>query len=165
MVSLDYILLGMILIMGLFGFKKGFLESLGSIIGIIVAVIVASRYYPILTSWFGDNNFSNIIAFILIFSVTIKVVSFLFWLLGKIFKIITVLPLVSSFDRMLGLILGLVQGIFMLAIILHFLLKYPLNDWLLWQMSISVVSKVLLIIGQVFVPLFPEALKTIQSVL
>jgi uncharacterized membrane protein required for colicin V production len=165
MVSLDYILLGLILVIGLLGFKKGFLESLGSIIGIIVAVIIASRYFPVVATWFGDSNFSKVIAFILIFSVSIKIVSLMFWVFGKIFRIITILPFVSSFDKLLGLILGLVEGIFVLSVILHFLLKYPLNDWLLWQMSISSVASVLLVIGSVFVPLFPEALKSIKSAL
>jgi membrane protein required for colicin V production len=164
MVTLDYILIGIILLMALLGLKKGFLQSLGSIVGIIVAAIVASRFYTVAAVWFGGTNFSNVIAFILIFSLTIKVVSLLFWVLSKIFQVITVLPFVSSFDRLLGLIMGFVEGIFVLAVVLHFILKYPLNDWMLWQMSISVVAKTLLTIGNVFVPLFPEALKQIQSV-
>ena len=163
MVTLDYILLGIIAIIALLGFKKGFLESLGSIFGIIIAAIVASRFFPDVAAWFGGSNFSNVIAFIIIFGLAIKIVSLLFWALGKIFQVITVLPFISSFDKLLGLILGFVEGIFILAIISHFLLKYPLNDWLMWQMSISVVAKVLLTIGTVFVPLFPEALKSIQS--
>lgn len=165
MVIIDYILLGLILIIALLGFKKGFLESLGSIIGLVVAAIIASRFYPVVADWFGGTNFSNVIAFILIFSLAIKIVSLLFWVMGKIFQVVTVLPFVSSFNRMLGLILGFVEGVFVLAVILHFLVIYPLNDWLLWQMSISTVTKVLLTIGNVFLPLFPEALKQVQSVL
>ncbi|NQT49306.1 CvpA family protein [Candidatus Kuenenbacteria bacterium] len=163
MITLDYILLGLILVIAFLGYKKGFLESLGSIIGIIAAVIVAGRYFPNVAVWFGGTNFSNIIAFIVIFSLTIKIVSLLFWVLGKVFKIVTVLPFISSFDRLLGLILGFVEGIFVMSIILYFILKYPLNDWLMWQMSISAVAKVLLTVGNIFVPLFPDALNAVKS--
>ena len=163
MMILDYILLGIILILALLGLKKGFLESLGSIVGIIVAAIIASRFFPIVASWFGGSNFSNIIAFVIIFGLAIKIVSLLFWVFGKIFRIITILPFISTFDRLLGFILGFVEGIFILAIILNFILEYPLNDWLMWQMSVSVVGKTLLTIGSVFVPLFPEALKAVKS--
>lgn len=163
MITLDYILLGIIFILAVLGFKKGFLESLGSIVGIIAAAIIASRFYPHVAGWFGGTNLSNIIAFIVIFGVAIKVVSLLFWVMGKIFRIITVLPFISSFDRLLGFVLGLVEGIFILAIILNFALKYPLNEWMIWQMSISSVARVLLTIGGVFLPLFPEALKAIKS--
>ncbi|MFH0988233.1 MAG: CvpA family protein [Parcubacteria group bacterium] len=163
MVILDYILIGIILLLGLSGFKRGFLESLGSIIGLVIATLIASRFYPLAGSWFGGTNLSNVIAFIIIFAAAIKIVSLLFWVLGKVFQIITVLPFVSSFDRLLGLILGLAEGIFVMSIILYFLGKYPLNDWLLLQMSISIVAKTLLGIATIFIPLFPVAVKMIKS--
>jgi len=163
MVMLDYILLAIVLILGLFGFKKGFLETLGSLVGIVVATVVASRFYPNVAGWFGDSNFTNIIAFLVIFSLTVKLVSLLFWVLGKLFQVITVLPFISHFDKLLGLILGLVEGILILAVVLNFFLKFPLNEWMITQMGASVVAGVLLKIGFVFIPLFPEALKKIKS--
>lgn len=163
MVTLDYILLGIILIVALLGFKKGFLESLGSIIGLILAAVIASRYYLLIGAWFGGSNLAHIIAFILIFGVSIKIISLLFWAFGKIFQIITVLPFIASFDRLLGLILGFAEGIFILSIVLFFMLKYPLSDWVMGQMAASAVAKTLLKIALVFIPLFPEALKKIKS--
>lgn len=160
---LDYILLAVVLILGLLGLKKGFLESLGSIFGIVIATIVASRFYPNIAGWFGDSNFTNIIAFLVIFSLTVKLVSILFWVLGKIFQVITVLPFISHFDKLLGLILGLVEGILILSVVLNFFLKFPLNEWMITQMGASIVAGVLLKIGFVFIPLFPEALKTLKS--
>lgn len=163
MIMLDYILLGIIILIGLWGLKKGFLQALGSIVGLVLAVIIASRFYGVAASWFGSSNFSNILSFIIIFSLSSRIVGLIFWLLGKIFKIITILPLMTTLDRFLGLVLGLVEGILASAVILNFLLKYPLNYWMIEQMSASAVVKVLLNIGSIFVPLFPEALKTIKS--
>jgi len=165
MVSLDYILLAFILVWALLGMKKGFLMSLGSMIGLVLAVLVASRFFPIVSGWIGGTNFSNIIAFIIIFSISIKLVSLVFWILGKIFEIVTILPFISTFNRLLGLILGLAQGIFVLSVLTYFVAKYPVNDWLLWQMSISPVADVLFKIAMVFVPLFPEAVKSLQSIM
>ena len=48
-------------------------------------------------------------------------------------------------------------------LIKNFLLKYPLNDWLNAQMADSIVTLVLLKIGIVLVPLFPEAVKKLKS--
>ena len=163
MILLDYILLATILIMALLGLRKGFIESLGSVIGIVVAAIVASRFYPEAASWLGGSNWANIIAFIFIFSLAIKIVSLLFWFIGKIFKIVTVLPFISSFDRLLGFILGFAEGIFVLSIILYFSLKFPFSDWLMQQMNISIVAKTLLTVGDIFVPLFPNALTALKS--
>ncbi|KKR07559.1 MAG: Colicin V production protein [Parcubacteria group bacterium GW2011_GWC2_39_14] len=163
MVILDYILLGIIILLGILGLRRGLIQSVGSIIGIIVGTLVASRFYPLVADWFGGSNLTTLLTFIVIFSITVKLVSILFWLLGKIFKIITILPIISHFDRFLGLILGLVEGLLVLAVILSFLLKYPFNYWIVTQMGASVVAKVLLKIGFVFIPLFPDALKKIKS--
>jgi len=165
MIILDYILLGIILLWALLGFKKGFLESLGSLVGIIIAVLLASRFYPNVSSWLGGNNFTNIIAFVVLFGLSTKIMSLIFWILGKIFKLVTILPFISTFDRFLGFILGLAGGIFTLSIVLYFLSKYPLNDWLTEQMGVSLVAKVLLSIGLIFVPLFPEAIKKLKSII
>jgi len=163
MVILDYILLGIIVILGVLGLRRGLIQSVGSILGIIIATLVASRFYTMVAEWFGGSNLTNLLTFIVIFSITVKLVGIIFWLLGKIFKVVTVLPIISHFDRFFGLILGVVEGLLILAVILNFLLKYPFNYWIITQMSGSVVAKVLLKIGFIFIPLFPDALKKIKS--
>ena len=163
MVILDYILLAIIILMGVLGLRRGLIQSVGSIVGIIIGTLVASRFYMVIANLFGGSNLTSLLTFIVILSVTVKLVGIIFWLLGKIFKIITILPIISHFDRFLGLILGLVEGLLVLAVILNFLLKYPFNYWVVTQMGASIVAKVLLKIGFVFIPLFPEALQKIKS--
>ncbi|KKQ80331.1 MAG: Colicin V production protein [Parcubacteria group bacterium GW2011_GWC2_38_7] len=163
MVILDYILLAIIILMGVLGLRRGLIQSVGSIVGIIIGTLVASRFYMVIANLFGGSNLTSLLTFIVILSVTVKLVGIIFWLLGKIFKIITILPIISHFDRFLGLILGLVEGLLVLAVILNFLLKYPFNYWVVTQMGASIVAKVLLKIGFVFIPLFPEALRKIKS--
>ncbi|MFA6537358.1 MAG: CvpA family protein [Patescibacteria group bacterium] len=162
---LDYILLGFILMTALLGLRKGFLLSLGSIVGIVAGAVLASRFYPLLAGFFGNTNTANLVSFILVFGVIIKVVGLLFWLLGKIFQIVTVLPFIATFDRLLGLILGTVKAIFICAVVLNIALKFPINYWMMEQMTGSIITKVLLNISQIFLPLFPEALKKLKSFL
>jgi membrane protein required for colicin V production len=165
MFPFDYIILGFILLIALLGLRKGFLQTLGSVVGIILAVLIASRFYPEAASWIGGSNVANVIAFVVIFGLAVKAVSLIFWLIGKVFQIITVLPFISTFDRLLGFILGLAEGIFIASIILFFLIKFPVSDWVVWQMSKSTVTAVLLKIADIFVPLFPEAVKKIKAAL
>lgn len=159
MFTVDYILLAIIVLFALWGLKRGFLASLGSVLGIAAAVVVASRFYPQASSWLGGSNVSNVIAFVVIFSLTVKIISVAFWLVGKIFRIITVLPLIGSFDRFLGIIFGLAGGIFSAAVIVYFVLKFPFSSWLTEQLSHSVVSETLIKISGIFLPLLPDALK------
>ena len=165
MVIIDYIILLLILGSAILGYRKGFLRSLGSILGIIIAAVVASRFYPTVAGWFGDSNLYRIIAFIIIFLVAIKLVSLLFWLIGKVFQIVTVLPFVSGIDSILGFILGTVEGIFTLSVITYFLSKYPVHPWLTSELGSSLITTVLLKIVYIFMPFFPEALKTLKSIL
>jgi len=165
MITLDFILLGIIIIWAILGFRRGFLSTLGSLVGIILAILIASRFYPIVGDWFGGTNVSNIVAFVMLFGIITKLISIVFWILGKVFEVITVLPFISSFDKILGLVLGFAQGIFMLSAILYFFSKYPLNDWLTNQMGHSIVSATLLKMAVILIPLFPEAIKKLKSVI
>jgi len=162
---LDYILLGFILLFSIAGLRKGFLQSLGSIIGIIIGALVASRVYPLAAHWFGDSNTANLMAFVIIFGLIVKVVSLIFWLFGKIFQIITILPFVATFDKLLGFILGIVKAIFIGAIVMNICLKFPINYWMIEQLSGSIIAKTLFDISAIFVPLFPKALKAIKGYL
>lgn len=165
MVILDIIILVLILGFAIFGYRKGFLQSLGSILGIILAAILASRFYPVVSGWFGDSNLYRIIAFVLIFLIAVKLIGLLFWLIGKVFQIVTILPFVSKIDSVIGFILGTVEGIFIMSVIIYFLTKYPVSAWLTSEMGDSIVTKILLKIVYIFLPLFPEALKAIKSIL
>jgi len=162
---LDYILLSLILLSAGLGLKSGFLSSLGSLIGLVIAALLASRFYPDVANWFGGSNMAQVISFIALFVVSSKLIGLIFWLLGKAFQIITVLPFVSSIDKVLGLVLGLAEGILIMALIVYFINKYPFNDWLNMEMKGSVVAPVLISISQIFLPLLPEAVKKIKSYL
>ncbi|OGF31646.1 hypothetical protein A2533_04125 [Candidatus Falkowbacteria bacterium RIFOXYD2_FULL_35_9] len=165
MIILDYILIGVILIFAIWGFKQGFLQVVGSMVGLVVAVVLAGKYYLLLGSFLGGNNLSNFFAFLLIFSLILKIMSLLFWGFGKVFEIIAIIPFLKTFERLLGSVLGIVQGILVLSVVIYFLSKYPLNDWLISQMADSLITPLLLMISYIFLPLLPEALKALKSIL
>lgn len=162
---LDFILLGIILLFGVLGFRRGFLQTLGGIIGIIIASIVASRFYLVLGNLFGGSNFAKVIAFIIIFALVIKIISLFFWAMGKVFRLIAVIPFLQSFEHALGAVLGVAEGILVLSVVVFFFSKYPFNDWLMIQMKHSFMSNVLLTISYIFMPLFPEAVNKIKGII
>jgi membrane protein required for colicin V production len=163
--TLDFILIGIILLFAYLGFRRGFLQTLGSLLGIIVASIVAGRFYLWLGDLFGGSNFSKVLAFILVFALIIKLISLVFWALGKIFQVIAVIPFLQTFERVLGGVLGLTEGILILTVLTFFTTRYPFNDWLTSQMKDSVVVGILLAISYIFLPLLPEGLKKLKSII
>jgi len=149
----------------LWGAKKGFLQAVGSIIGLVVATIVAGQFYEWLANFLGGSNLSVFIAFIILFSIVLKVVGLVFWGMGKVFQLISIVPFLQTFDRMFGAVLGLVSGILSLAVIVYFVNKFPFNDWVIDQLKDSVVAPVLLMVSYIFLPLLPEALKKVKSII
>ncbi|HCC23788.1 TPA: hypothetical protein DF272_06470 [Candidatus Falkowbacteria bacterium] len=162
---LDYILLGTMILFLLWGAKKGFLQAVGSIVGIVIATVVAGQFYEWLAEFFGQSNLSLFIAFIVLFSVVLKIVGLVFWGLGKVFQLISLVPFLRTFDRVLGSVLGLVSGILSLAVVVYFTNKFPFNDWVALQLKDSVVAPVLLMVSYIFLPLMPEALKRMKAVI
>ncbi len=162
---LDYILLGLIIFFTFWGLRKGFLQALGALFGIVIATVLAGRFYLILGERLGDTNLSSFLAFLIIFSLVLKLVGLMFWIFGKLFKLISIVPFLQTFDRLLGAILGMSGGILILSILVLFLSKYPFNAWLLGSMRESIVTLVLIKISYIFVPLMPETINKIKSFL
>jgi membrane protein required for colicin V production len=162
---LDYCLLGFIIIFTFFGWRKGFIQTLGSLVGIVIATILATRFYPLVADYLGSSTWSPTLAFFLIFSLTVKLTGVAFWLFGKIFRIITVLPFISTFDKLLGTILGAVEGILIATLAVYFLSKFSVSPKITLLLKQSLLADVFLTISIVFWPLLPEALKKIKSII
>ncbi|MBI5254594.1 CvpA family protein [Candidatus Falkowbacteria bacterium] len=165
MLLFDYILLGALLLFVFYGFRAGLIQSVGALIGLIVGSVFASRYCESIGNLLGDSNFMKMLAFFLLFGLITKLIGFVFKIVGKIFKIITVLPLLAQADKLLGAIFGAAEGILFLAVMLFFLSKFPINAWLTNSMSASVITATLLKISAIFMPLFPVAVKQLETLI
>jgi membrane protein required for colicin V production len=165
MILFDYILLGALLLFVMYGFRAGFLQSIGALIGLIVGTVVAGRYFEAVGDALGGSNTMKMLAFFLIFGVVTKLIGFGFKIVGKIFKIVTVLPLLAQLEKLLGAVFGAAEGILFLAVMLFFLSKFPVNDWLTTSMQESAITPVFIKISGIFMPLFPLAVKQLETLL
>jgi len=164
MIIFDYILIMILLGFVYYGYRSGLLQSIGVLLGLIVGMAIASRFFESVGDLLGGSNFSKVLAFIVLFAVITKVVGWLFKMVGKVFKVITVLPIISQIESLLGAIFGAAEGIVFLAVLLFFLVKFPVNDWLATSIETSALAAVLLQIGAIFVPLFPQAIQKLEEI-
>ncbi len=140
MLLIDYIIIIFILGLALLGMRRGFLLSLGSVVSVIFGFILAFRFYPTLSNYWGSSNTVNIISFLFIFSLSAKLISLCFWLLGKVFQLITVLPFISSIDKLLGFFIGFIKAVVIAIVLLTFFTQFPFNDWLFTQINSSMIG-------------------------
>ncbi len=130
MPTADIIILAVIAAFGLFGLRTGLIHALGSLVGTILGVYLAGHYYETFTKLLIDftgwnQNFARILIFILLFFISNRLIGVVFWLAGKAFSVVTMLPFLGSVDKLLGGILGLLEGALLVGIAIFFITKFP----------------------------------------
>ncbi|MBP6859022.1 MAG: CvpA family protein [Candidatus Magasanikbacteria bacterium] len=164
----DISLLVLIAGFGLFGLWFGLVRTIGSLIGTVVGVYVASRYYEPLANWVigfsgWSQNHVKVIVFIVSFLLITRLVGFVFWLLEKILSIFTRLPFLSGIDRILGFVFGLLEGAVVIGISLFFIARFPISLPFMEGLAQSHVAPPLVRFASILIPLFPEALRILHS--
>jgi membrane protein required for colicin V production len=163
MTIFDLILL---LILGgfvMYGLWFGFIHALGSLFGVAVGAFLAARWYEPVSNWLGflfggHQNFAKVICFLIIFTVINRLVGFVFWFIGKIFSIISIIPFLKTIDRLGGAILGFIEGVLVLGLTLFVAARYPLGDWFSENLTKSTVAHYFVSVAKILEPLLPEIL-------
>ena len=150
----DLILILILFAFGLFGFWFGLVHALGALVGTVVGAIVASRYYTI---W-STSNLTKVLSFIIIFTIASRLTGLVFLLIEKLFKIVKIVPGISTINRLIGGLFGLLEGAIVLGVIMYFVERFPIGP-LPGLINGSDMAQLLLRIGGIVVPLFPEVLR------
>lgn len=153
---------------GLFGLWFGLIHTLGSLVGTILGVYLASRYYTILADWLvgitgWTGNFPRVIMFIVAFIIINRLVGLLFWFIDRTLSIVTRLPFVNSLNRLLGLAFGLFEGVLVLGIAFYFINKFPLSQHFMDMVAASTIAPFTVAAASVLWPFIPEALRVLKT--
>jgi membrane protein required for colicin V production len=168
MSTFDIVIIGIIAVFGLIGLWFGIVHTLGSLIGTVAGVYLASRYYAILADWLikitgWGGNFPKVVAFIVAFIIIDRLVGLVFWLLDKFLSIFTRLPFIRGINRLLGLAFGLAEGVIVVGMTFYFMNYFPLSGQF---MNMAVNSKIVpytLKVASILWPLLPKALTILQN--
>src|SRR3989339_577007 len=153
---------------GLFGLWFGLIQTLGSLLGTLVGLFLASRFYEPMANWLmsvtgWSGNFSKVLMFIVAFVVITRLVGFIFWIIVKILGVITNLPFISGLNHFLGLIFGLAEGIIIVGVSLYFIVRFPLGANFMNALAVSKVAPYITQPVNALMPLIPDAIKFLQS--
>ena len=124
----DIILLIIVLGFAIGGLFAGFIRTLGAIVAFFVGAFVASRYFISFGDWLspiiGNHPVAaKIIAFLVLFILVDRIVVLVFYLLGKIFGLITFIPFLKTINRLTGFVLGLVEGVLVVGLVIYIIAK------------------------------------------
>ncbi len=144
-----------------YGLFFGLIRTLGSLLGVVAGTWVASLFYlelfSLIESWFfGLDNLGKIISFIFLFLIANRLVRLVFVLLDKAFSIFSIIPFMTTFNRVSGAILGLFEGALVLGVLLYLAVEHL--PWIPFEVSESLIVPYLLDFVRLLVPLLSQAL-------
>ena len=92
-----------------------------------------------------------------------RLVGFGFWFLEKFIGFLTRLPFIRSLNRLLGLLLGLAEGVITIGAVIYFIERFPLSLPFMSRLADSQVAPYTVSVATLLLPLVPEAIKLLQS--
>jgi uncharacterized membrane protein required for colicin V production len=154
-----------------YGLFFGLIRSVGNIAGLLIGAYGASRVYLIIFNWianfgWGHDNLLKVISFIVCFTVISRVVSLVFIVIDKFYSVLTIIPFLKTINRLAGAILGLVEGSFVLGLFLYIIARYtPASSAPAEMLASSKLAPFLLNFGNALVPLLPELVQHLKSII
>ncbi len=136
MTTLDYVLLGLILVSVVISIWRGLVREVVSLLAWLVALWVAARFSVVLADWLATAIAAPaaryITAFVALFLCTIIVLELLGMLVAKLLHTVGL----GFVDRTLGAIFGFARGVLLawILVLLGGLTSLPQQAW--WQESL-----------------------------
>jgi len=167
-------ILDLILVLALFlfislGFSMGLIQAVGAIVGVVLGAIVANQFFTgfgnLLTPIFlGHAGLAMTVAFILIFTLVNRLVGIIFFIIGKVFNLIAIIPFLKTFNRLLGAIFGALEGILVMGMIMIFIANLNASPWLTSIIDASQVAHWFIFIAGILTPLIPQVLNQVTQI-
>ncbi len=153
------------------GLAKGMIRLLGQIVGLIIGAYVASHFYLTFYQWgesmvnWGEGT-EKFLSFTIIFILTTSLIGILFTMIEKVFDLISIIPFTKLINRLLGGALGLLQGSLMLGLFLFVAARYAwIGGFIGVNLANSVVAPWLIKVANIILPVLPDALRALQSII
>jgi membrane protein required for colicin V production len=164
----DLILIVIIAGFAVAGFWLGLIHTAGSLLGTVVSLYVASRYYEPVANWIigftgWSGNITRVVVFIISFLIIGRLVGLLFWFAQKILHLVTLLPFITSLNRILGFIFGAAEGVIVVGVAVYFIARFPLSPDFMQALANSSVAAFASSVAALLWPLVPQALQALQS--
>ncbi|MFB0515200.1 MAG: CvpA family protein [Candidatus Neomarinimicrobiota bacterium] len=110
---------------GFRGFQRGLVDEVGRLVGLVLAVILAYRFSPLLADHIGIKNelASSAVAFIGIFIVTLVAMA----LITRLVRSLVELVLLEWLDKLGGTLFGLLKSIVVLGVIIYVMESFEIS--------------------------------------
>lgn len=161
---IDIILIVIILAFVFFGLFFGLVHTIGSLITTILALLIATHFSDEAFETFGfilgGGETARVVAFIVLFFVASRLLALLLKFAGGLFYWFTYIPFAMTFNRLLGGVFGLIEGLLVVGVVIFYAMQVLPDDTLLRALQGSFLAKFLVAIMSALQVFFPESLRT-----
>ncbi|EKD47572.1 MAG: hypothetical protein ACD_66C00001G0002 [uncultured bacterium] len=121
--------LALLIIAGIFiisGLYHGFIRTVGGLIGLIGGIFAAIFIVQWIEGFWtiSDRPILQVILFFVIMAIASQLIAWIFELLDRAYKLLTIIPFVESINKLLGGILGAIEAFVVLSGIIYYATTY-----------------------------------------
>lgn len=166
MTLLDIILVLLLLLFAAVGFRLGALHAVGGVVGFVVGLMIADTYYIGLSQKLSMLNFGHelilkMVVYGLIVAISSRVVGLVFWFIEKL---VGILPLLGTFNLVIGAFAGFLEGALIMGFVLSMLVRYPSITVVTQELSRSRVSPIIIQGFSVLTNLLPQEFQKLEPI-
>jgi uncharacterized membrane protein required for colicin V production len=162
----DVLLIVLVGLFVLFGLFFGAVHTLGSVVGTALGIVVSTRLIDQAFERFGfllgGGTVARIVLFIILFLLVSRLTGILFWIVEKMFGIFAMVPFAKSLNRLIGGILGFVEGVVVVGVVTYYALQYLPDGVVRASLEQSSVAAYLLMTATALQMLFPEGVRVLK---
>lgn len=157
------------------GLFNGLIRMIGSFVSLVAGIWLASHFYldafTFTQSWFfGHDRIGKVLAFLLIFVLVSRLIVFFFNFIEKAFHLISIIPFLSTANRLAGGILGFIEGVIVLSLLVYFIADYAniipfIGERVDFYLSASRIAPYLSTVAGLMAPFIPELVGKFKEVL
>ena len=167
MAIIDIVLLIILSTFVISGYSFGLIRSVGSFIGTISGIFLATQWYGRVAQYleplfFGNTTLSKVLCFLLVLLIVDVVVTIVFYIIDKA---VGWLPLIKGINKIGGIVFGFLKGAISISILVYIINLFPLWPFLVNQLRGSLVAPYLINVIAKVMPFLPSAIDGVKSIL
>ena len=156
MTAADWVIVAVVLLNVVLAAVEGFFSEILSMAGLVIGYIVAAWQYQRLAAWLMSFLKSELLADVLGFLIIFFAILILFGIAARIARKLMKAAGLSGFDRFLGALLGIVKGVFLVAVVLMGMTAFTPTSNMLED---SQLAPYFLVLGRAAIWVAPSALR------
>ncbi|KKS40136.1 hypothetical protein A3H03_02385 [Candidatus Kuenenbacteria bacterium RIFCSPLOWO2_12_FULL_42_13] len=167
MLIIDIIILVILFGFIVWGWQTGLIKAVAVLIGVVLGIIVAGRYYAIVADFVlpylkYNQNFAKIVGYLAVFAAVNLVIMLIVSVITGLLKLI---PLMTTVNRLAGALVAFVGGVLAIGFILLILSSVPFSDFLSRYTENSILIPIVMDIFNFISPLVPKAIDELTATL